>query len=701
MIGSSACSSGFLGSDDEPLVRADSCEILTHRSRMRPTPPAAARVRSVGVPFDRVQRALRHPPGYLARRLVDEARREFDRRTVKAAQGGRGRLAAGNIPGGTLAAQRKTHENLDAMAPWHGALEAVQRDAALRFRIGERAQQARQRRIELFGGDPVDVGRPPSWSIDARSGLDWPRGFHRRIEYVNLDRSSDVKVPWELSRLRHLVALAQGAAVLATPGDVQELERDLDDWIDENPVGWSVNWTCAMEVALRAVNLICVDGILRAARAEFGLRRRLVTCLYQHGWFLVRNLEVSTVNGNHFLADAVGLVWLGRYFAGIGEAGRWYSQGRAMVRNAAAQHVLSDGLDQEGSLRYHALVLEMFLSARVAADQDLADIDPVVSRMLDAMVAITDRHGRLPNIGDDDGGRALALCDAPSLDARRVLALGAVVLAHAGAADRAGDAWPDDAIWLTGGRPAATPTPPRITRWFQDAGIVVLGTGDDHIVVDVGPIGFKGRGGHGHVDAMSFEATLGGQIAVPDSGTATYTGDPALRNELRDAPAHTLVVVDGLPYARIGDRTRLWAIDGDSVPIVRSLDVAEGRHTLVAAQRLPARDGEAELVRCIEWSPGRLTWRDRIVAPMGAEVCQYVQLPGEPQRVDVDVLECAGFRFKFALAGGALDVEPCRRSDRYSSVEPGFRATVRHRSQGTVLEVQCVVTRCSEEVLPG
>src|SRR5262249_2619579 len=266
--------------------------------------------------------------------------------------------------------------------------------------------------VELFGDEPLRLPRERDWSVDLRSGYGWPAVYYRRLDFRNPGRPSDVKVAWELSRLRHLVALAQGAAVLGDARAPDLLARALSGWITATPAGFSVNWTSAMEVALRAVNLISADAVLEASGAPSPARGLLVASLYQHGWFLERNLEISDLNGNHFLANAVGLVWLRRYFGGVGQASRWLAIGLAMLREAAGKHVLADGLDQEGSLRYHVLVLEMFLAARVAAGEALATVDPVIRHMLDATIAISDRDGRVANLGDDDGGRVLAFCDA-------------------------------------------------------------------------------------------------------------------------------------------------------------------------------------------------------------------------------------------------------------------------------------------------
>ena len=210
--------------------------------------------------------------------------------------------------------------------------------------------------------------------------------------------------------------------------------------------------------------------------------------------------------------------------------------------------------------------------------------------MLAALSIVAAPDGTVPALGDDDGGRALALSDAPSHDARRVLALGGSLLGE-GDAQPVAEAWALDAAWLAGPDRVRLPAAPDRTRprQLEASGVVVLGNGRDHVVVDVGPIGFRGLGGHGHLDALSLEARLAGHLAVPDSGTGTYTRDPSLRNRLRDAAAHTLVVLDDRPYARIGGVEALWSVSGDAVPRARADRVRRGR---------PDRDRDADAPVC-------------------------------------------------------------------------------------------------------
>jgi hypothetical protein len=636
---------------------------------------------------ERLLRLARKPPRYLARRALDEARREALRAGMQRAAGGRGPLVAERLlPAGALEA---TAAGAAALLPFAAAAaQASAADPGLSARVAERGRRAVAREVELFGEAPVFAGRPPRWLEDVHSGHGWPAGNHRRIDYRNLGRPSDVKVAWELSRLRHLVALAQAVAVLGDDAAAAALDADAADWIARNPMGWTVNWTCTMEVALRAVNLICADAVLLAAGRPAARRREIVASLYQHGWFSVRHLEVSDLNGNHFLADAVGLIWLGRYFGGVGESPRWTRTGVQMVREAAAEQVLPDGLDHEGSLPYHVLVLEMFLTARVGAGEALAGIDPVLRRMLDALCEVTGPDGRVPNLGDDDGGRVLAFTGSSSRDARRVLALGAALLGHEGAARRAGRAVPEDALWLLGPQAlAALPAQPQARATgpthLAGAGVVVLGGGEDHVVVSTGPVGFRGRGGHGHLDAMSLEATLGGAPAVRDSGTATYTGDPALRNRLRDAPAHSGIVVDGLPYAAIGDEMALWAVAGDAPPEVTGLESGAGEQRVTVRQALPAREGSARHERTVRWRPGRLEIRDRVEAPAGAQLEARLHVPGPVEARSSH--EARSERHTYRMPRPfAIERVPC--SEAYGAVHEGWCLVVRETA--TVPDVE-------------
>ena len=167
-----------------------------------------------------LRRGWRKPPGVIARWLVRQARAEWDQHRAPAraraltperlliALGGDSldalwkRLAEAPFPAFT---EPLTPKDYDKACP--GDAE----------RILKAAGDAIEARVDLLGSGPVTLGRPIPWHQDFKSGHRWPLVMFRRIEVMDLGRDSDVKVPWELSRLQWLIPAGQ--AYLMTGGE--------------------------------------------------------------------------------------------------------------------------------------------------------------------------------------------------------------------------------------------------------------------------------------------------------------------------------------------------------------------------------------------------------------------------------------------------------------------------------------------------
>ncbi len=67
----------------------------------------------------------------------------------------------------------------------------------------------------------------------------------------------------------------------------------------------SINWGCAMDVAIRAINWIWSLSLLDDVVLSNDVKRDMYGSLYQHGWFIYRNLEGNRLryNHNHYLSD--------------------------------------------------------------------------------------------------------------------------------------------------------------------------------------------------------------------------------------------------------------------------------------------------------------------------------------------------------------------------------------------------------------
>ena len=573
-------------------------------------------------PLSRARRALKKPPRVLARRIADEITVELERVLAPRRAA---RLDIGAVLGGLGDRSLEDAWGRLAARPYLARIDPLDPVAVEQLCPGEvdrvlaAAAAVLERRVDLLGSGPVELPRPVDWLVDFKTGRRWEPAFHRSIDYANLDEASDVKVPWELSRLQW--ALPAGQAYLLTAEErYAEAVRDLlDEWIRANPYAQTVNWSTTMEVALRILTWTWFFHVFNASRAwsDPGFRARFLTSVVLHGDFTERNLERSDVNGNHFTADAAGLVVAGLFLGAGSQAQRWARDGWAMLESELPRQVFPDGVDFEASTAYHRLVLELFLLPALYRRRLGQPVPDAYRERLEAMAgfaaAYTRPDGSTPAWGDADDGRALPLGHQPIGDHRYLPALvgsewGSDELAAAFRGPHS------ELLWLLGPERAATSGPAvrRRSRGFPHGGVYVLAGDDDHVFVDAGPIGLAGRGGHGHNDCLALEAWLAGEPVLTDAGAYVYTASPEWRNRFRGTTFHSTPEIDGEEQNRFVRPDWLWSLHDDTRPEVRLWEPDVPR--LVAAHFGYARLAEpVTTVRAVELDPRshRLLVEDR------------------------------------------------------------------------------------------
>lgn len=462
----------------------------------------------MGIWMGRLRRGLRRPPREIARRIAFEARALLDRTAIS-----------------PDAAIVEAKLNPSLYPPLTDA------PAEERARIRAAAARARRFEVDLLGSGPVTLAQPIDWHLDFKSGHRWKPDFFRDLDLNDLGRDSDVKVPWELSRLQWLIPVGQDYLLGGDPTHAVFVRDVLLSWMEANPFARSVNWGVAMEPAIRIFTwtwLFQVFGESEAWR-ETIFRRQFLAMLYRHGEFVARYIEDFGSGGNHLVADAAGLVIVGSFFGGNRGAADWAETGWSILAREIERQVGADGVDYEASMAYHGFVAEMFgWPARVRANLGL-DVPETYRARLDAMevfaAAATGPDGAQPLWGDNDDGHVLPI----------------EVPAH---------------------RPAATAE----SHAFHESGVYIMAHARDHVFIDCGPVGQAGRGGHGHNDALTFEAVLNGVRLITDSGSYIYTASPTWRDKFRSALAHNAPVIDGEEPNRFVGPNELFLLHDDAKP---------------------------------------------------------------------------------------------------------------------------------------
>lgn len=214
--------------------------------------------------------------------------------------------------------------------------------------------------------------RPIDWQLDFKSGFRWSeQTWYRAIRFAH-QPGVDVKVPWELARMQHLPVIALAAryarAGLANfrPAEEygQEVLNQILDFIATNPPGFGVNWSCAMDVAIRIANMLVARDILLGAGFALDKEAEAIfaTSVRSHARHIAANLEwAPRFRANHYLADIVGLLFCAVYLPRDEESNLWLHFATLELLSEIEYQFHPDGSNFEASVCYHRLSSEIVL----------------------------------------------------------------------------------------------------------------------------------------------------------------------------------------------------------------------------------------------------------------------------------------------------------------------------------------------------
>ena len=439
-------------------------------------------------------------------------------------------------------------------------------DPDTRARLTEQSDAAEQGRVTLLGYDSLQVGNPPSWHRDAMSGIEAPRCHWSRIDHLDPAVVGDHKLLWELNRHQYLLAPAFCWLLEHETRRFELIQSHLDSWLADNPSRRGANWVSSLEVAYRAIAWCWLLWLLRDAPWKPDLRQRLTKSLEAHARHVERYLSTYFSPNTHLTGEALGLFYVGTVLTDSQHAARWRAKGAAILESAIQWQIYADGVYFEQATQYHRYTAEIYLHYVLLAGATGWRVSGVVREALAGLFtvlrAMSSAAGRMPLLGDDDGGLVLPLDHRSPDDLRALLLAGAVALQRPDLGI-AGEAPPSYAYWLCGTGPtdrslAARSVEPRwLDMYFAQGGLAVLrdgwGPSASVAVIDAGPHGALSCG-HSHADALALTLVLGTMPLFIDRGTFTYTGPE--RNEFRTTVSHNTLEIDDTSSVLPGEAFR-------------------------------------------------------------------------------------------------------------------------------------------------
>lgn len=389
---------------------------------------------------------------------------------------------------------------------------------------------------------PSDI----DWHLDFKSGFRWPANLvHTKIRSATPEHA-DLKTPWELSRFHHAITLSLAYRVSGSEEYLQEFKKSLKSWIECNPTGLGVNWTCPMDVAIRAVNWLIAIALLGEALFHSfydDFLPLVLKSLWDHGEFLRNHLEWNGPNANsganHLLCNLAGLFTIGVFFSTTCNGNKWMRFAHSQIANQAHRQVLSDGVHFERSPAYHRLCTELFLWSNALAnsfDYPFPDsFTETIHKMQNFPRSYMKPSGIPCSFGDNDSGRFIAPFYSTNSD-HSYLGFSASEESQF-VIDR----------YLVDGTKYVSGSCDRNSS-FPDGGFYFFSNTRAHLSIRAGMLAYDGT--HAHNDQLSFELTLDNRDVFVDRGTGSYLSRD--RDFFRSTSSHNTFQINNAEQNPLG-----------------------------------------------------------------------------------------------------------------------------------------------------
>lgn len=401
------------------------------------------------------------------------------------------------------------------------------------------ADQSLNHDFDLLGSGLKHFDKIP-WHSDFKSGYEWPKGVYYR-KLPKAPAGTDLKMPRELSRCHQLLWCGEAFLITKKEKYAREVVAEIDNWIDENPLMYSVNWECAMDVAIRAVNWMYALNFIAESNSLTGIfTAKVYKSLFQHAFFIRNNLEKTIpCNNNHYMSDIVGLLHLGRLFGDKRKGKRMFRFAFKEYCKETLIQIMPSGVNFERSVSYHRLTSELLLYSYYMLNRCGVTIPKEVDKRLNRMTAFianyTKANGLSPTVADNDDGR---LAPFVYRDFRQHAYLTNPESTELSVATKD----------LTNATKLGMMAPE--SRCYQDANVMILRKGDSYLFTsccdrwkyDSSTGAFVAS--HLHNDLLSFEYSIGKDDFIVDPGAYLYTSDVERHNEFRSNRKHNTVMID-------------------------------------------------------------------------------------------------------------------------------------------------------------
>lgn len=262
----------------------------------------------------------------------------------------------------------------------------------------------------FFSSTKFTLGFDYDWVSNPDTGFKYDISKHwSKINDYSSD-SGDVKYVWEKSRFSFLNIIIRYDYHF--DDDQSEFVfKEIENWIDKNPINMGPNYVCSQEMTIRCFNWIFALNYYKNSKNLTNDRfLKIINTIFWHADHIYKNINFSkiAVRNNHAITECLGIYTFGLLFPSFPDSAKWKRNGKKWFQNEISYQVYNDGTFLQFSMNYHRVLVQLFTWAiQVNKLNDLPFSDVVyikAKKSLSFLLSCMNKNnGMLPNYGANDG----------------------------------------------------------------------------------------------------------------------------------------------------------------------------------------------------------------------------------------------------------------------------------------------------------
>ena len=368
-------------------------------------------------------------------------------------------------------------------------------------------------------------------------------------------RHYDIKFIWEPNRFAFVYTLVRAYAGTQDEKYAEALWQSIFDWAENNPPNTGPNWMDGQEIALRLMAwTFGYHAFFNSPSTTPQRKENFTLYVAAQAERIYKNIDYAiSTRSNHTISEAFGLWLVGLLFPELKNSEKYFSLGKRLLEQEAAEQIFLDGSYSMYSLNYHRFILHIYLYAIKLGEINNSPFSTrlinSVTKSIEYLSRLIDlQTGEMPVYGSNDGALVLPLNNCDFTDYRPLLQLGWYITKGERLFEPG--PWDEDIFWLFGDEFTAKVAKNAMEKSnlgelsnysFPNGGVYLLRGSNSTAIIRC--TDFCAR--PSHADQLHVDLWIHGYNLACDAGTYLYSGEGVWRNGLARTSAHNTVTVDG------------------------------------------------------------------------------------------------------------------------------------------------------------